>query len=296
LNLKIISALALSGALVGCGLNKMSKNSDELLDLSRSSSNRLNTSVDAIVEAKKFTAYKEMLEDKNTEVLTPIPFRMIIPGKKLAAIITGEELAQLTYVQMKEINEYQCDSIPTADQGKSLHDKLARLYSLMIIAAWAPQSTIEDMIKTQIQGATMFQGGALAALALRYTFLSEVMMDQSLMSGSGFANVGQLEEAVKTNTALDYLTSLTITPFVKVKVLGFCKVEGGDDYTRFNRVITVDSTKVPAYWKDINEKAIASQQVDTTSLGEKSINANFANRYQAVVSIIKLYLIKWGLK
>lgn len=296
MKLKSILVLTLSGALFGCGLGKMSKNSDELLDLSRQSSGKLDISVAAIIEAKKFTSYKEMLEDKNTEVLEPIPYRMIIPGKKLAAIITGEELAQLVYIQLREINGYQCENVKDETQKEAMHDKLARLYSLMIIAAFAPQATIQDMVEKQIYGATMFQKGALDALALRYTFLSEVMMDQSLMADDGFGNVGQFEEAVKTNMGLDYIVSLPVQKLMKVKVLGFCKADTGEDYTRHNRVITVDTTKVPAYWTDIHNKAVASQQVTTSSIDTKLPNGDYMAKYTKAMELTKMYLAKWGLK
>lgn len=231
---QVLCITALSFAVSACGLTEIPKKMDKTNGNMEKMIQNMNHTNAGIDKQAKLIPYENLLKTENTETLTPIPTRLMPFGKELAQVISSEEMVELTYLWLKEIDEvypeHKVDAngneLPyTSDEiSKINHDKMARLVGLQIIAGFLPQSVVQDMIHQQVHTGGRYEDVVYAILMLRAQFIRDVLLEASLLS-LPLNNSGKVAQAIEHNKSLDYLARLPFARKIALKTLGFIPTE-----------------------------------------------------------------------
>lgn len=191
------------------GLNGMSKTTNEMNE-------GMKETNEAIRMQKLGLALEGLNKFENQQLILPLPTGLMAFGKLFGESATATEIVELTYTWTREIEEIlpiqsldKEDNMnePTeADLNKIRLQKKARLYSLMVIAGFAQEEKVTEIINNEILGYGRYQESALNFLALRAYFFREVMLKTSLKVDSG--SDGTLDTSGKMLKALEFLTKL----------------------------------------------------------------------------------------
>lgn len=276
------------------GMNKMPKQTQEMSD-------KMDDTNEGIRLQKLFLAMEGLNKYENQQLILPLPTGLLAFGKKFAENATSSELVELTYNWISEIEEIipingldknsDMTELTEADLNKIRLQKTARLYSLMIIAGFAQEEKVDEIIKTEIRGYGRFQQYALNFLGLRAYFLREVMLKTSLKIDSSSDKT--LSNSGMMNTALHFLTQLD-----KISKLPFADQVGFNINEKYYNMISVKDyqdaegrKKTADMWKLALEKALTGQQsyqtqtaVQVNSLGS-SRDEEIARQDKAIQSM-----------
>jgi hypothetical protein len=243
--MKQVLCIALTSLmLVGCGMADMPKKMDDSnkkMDEMGHKMDQTNRQMEDMVQRmdhtnggidkqSKLIPFENMLKSENTENLSPIPTRLMPFGKELALVISADDMVELTYLWLKEIDEvfpaHKMDAngneVPyTQDEiDKINHDKLARLVGLQIIAGFLPQNVVNDMITKQVYTGGRYEDTVYTILMLRVQFIRDVMLDASLMAAP-LNNAGKIAQAVEYNKNIDFVAKLPFAAKISLKTKGF---------------------------------------------------------------------------
>ncbi len=188
-------------------------------------------------------ALKEMLTPANSTYLSP-PTGMMPAGQKFADEATADEVVQLTYVYLKDINEVQPDDsqrvnghFPDTLVTQMDHDKLVKLTALEVIAGFASQDVIADMATRQVSQGGRYDQAAKATLMLRASFIGDLLIGSDLFANK-LDDLGKVDEAISRVSNLDWMARLSYVGQIGVKTTGMLKPDDNVEI-KFDPRVTV---------------------------------------------------------
>lgn len=277
------------------GLNSMPNKTGEM-------STKMDTTNEAIRKQKLLLAVEQLNDPNNQKNIFPVPTGLMPAGRVFAETATAEEIVEYTYNELKKIEENDpaygmeddgSPSVLTPEQKSVVRrEKYASLYALMIIAGFAQDEKIEQIIRHDIEGNSRFQETALEVLALRAAFIREVLLKLSLKVDTSapetLDNSGKMKEALKYLLKLDKLSKLKLKKVIQVKV----EHKGG--LLSFEEVQDTAGRKATAdMWNVALAKAQAGAQTfKTASTGDSADQLEMAAQTQAIQHL-KEYADSW---
>ncbi len=228
---------------------------------------------------------ENILKEENHDSLSPVPFKLMPYGKKFAEAATAQELTDLTYLWLKEVDE----SLPAKDIDESTgaelpytrrqvakinNEKVARLVALQVIAGFTPQSTVEEIVRMNVvgqsdEGSRRFEDTALAFLMLRTMFIRDVLLQESLLA-SPLDNVGKVEEATKYARQIDFIARLRFANRINFKSRGLIGDNGQQLPSDEQPQEQLSKDVAAKLWRSIFEKAQADLRVVQREVGNNS--------------------------
>jgi hypothetical protein len=213
----------------------------------------------------------KMEDSKNTVYLSPAPFDMFVGAKCAADVITAEELIEFAFLGFTAIDKQSPDKsakvkdpvtgnlVWPPDLIASVdHGKLAKLAEIELIAAYAPENVINDIIEKQIIERGPYEPSAYPFLMARVIALQSYLIQESILNNP-LVNVNQLELAVTRTEYLKHIADLPFTAKLKIST-----------YNMLNRADNVNVSFDPNIIKDLKEKL---RRIATTELATDSANA-----------------------
>ncbi len=194
-------------------------------------------------------SFENLLKDEFGRDLSPVPFDLMPFAREFAKCASEEDLAEVTYMWMKKLNEVTLD-LPSPSEAQVAdfnHRKLHVYSALQAVAGFIPQAKLERIITTQLYGAGRYQESVMEMLMLRVQFLRDVMLENSLFS-KGLTNVGTVEKAVEYAQNIEFIARLPFAKEISVNVTGF--MAPMDDAKE-----TFDPLNAPLLWAKIKVKA-----------------------------------------
>ena len=203
-------------------------------------------------------ALGDILREDNTRFLAP-PVAMM-PGAQIFSLeASPDELMQLVYVFLNFVEKTPQNDQDKANPDSYNHAKIVRLTAASVIAGLAPQSTIDQIVQSQIVQAGAFQDAAIALLMLRAQFLQQWIIQPKI--DQGLTNPGMIEDAVNYTDQLTAISTLPFADKIAIKITGLI----GDDMAK-----DPDETgKRPT----LNDRYTSTLNVKRTMLDWKKLNA-----------------------
>lgn len=245
------------------GLNSMPKTTGEMVG-------KMNETNDAIHKQTLLLALTELNKRENQENMFPVPTGLMPAGQVFAETATPEELIHLTYSELVKLQENTLvtgfgDDGPTPlteqDKSYSRFKKFAALSSLQVIAGFAQDEKVDEIIRHDIEGNSRFAEAGLAFLALRAYFIRDVLLKLSLKidetSAKTLNNSGQMNEAIKYLKKLDKLSRLNFNNYPVIQL----KLENEAAFTGFDENLTARRLETPNMWALAIQKAVAGSEV-----------------------------------
>jgi hypothetical protein len=224
----LLLPLASIAFLSGCGVMNATESVPAKMDTMNGEVKKTNSAVHKQTLA---VALAEMMKEENTRTLNPFPIGMLPAGSIFATTATPREIIDLSYSFLKDIDASSPDENDkvngewTPETVKSVdHDKMAKLWAIMVIMGLAPQSTVQSIVNTEINGGGLREETAYKALMLRYAFTKDILLEQSLFA-TGLINPGKMNEAVKYAKNLSFISDLPYADKISIKTIGMLKDE-----------------------------------------------------------------------
>lgn len=296
-----ITAIALASA--GCGMIEMPQKMDKTNENMETMIQNMNHTNAGIDKQSKLIPFENLLKSENTENLTPVPTRLMPFGKELAVVISAEDMVELTYLWLKEIDEVYPDHKVDANGNelpyssdeivKINHDKLARLVGLQVISGFLPHATVEKIIRSQIHTGGRYEDVAYAILMMRSQFIRDVLLEASLLAAP-LNNSGKVAQAIEYNRHLEYLARLPFAKKIAVKTKGFIPAENSPG-EEFNPEIAVIN------WKRIQTAAeqdwkVVAESITGDPAQDQAIYQQKQNSYKKSLTEIQAYIDSWAAK
>jgi len=233
-------------ALAGCGAHEAIKSTNSMPE---KMDDMLKEMHETSCTMKKGLSFEALLKEEFGKVLIPVPFDLMPYAKNFAQCASEEDLAEVTYVWMKKLNEVTLDvASPTPEQvAKFNHERLHVYSALSAVAGFIPRAKLERMIDIQIVNDGAYQDAVLELLMLRAQFIRNVRLENGLFS-KGLINVGRVEKAVEFAEELEYLSRLPFVSQISVSVTGFI-----DPYP--DVIEAFDPNEASKMWAKIKVKA-----------------------------------------
>lgn len=305
--------------LAGCGADEAIRSANEIPDKMDTTNGNMSKMID---EMKKTTSgvhdqsllipMENILKSENHDALSPVPFKLMPYGKKLAEAATATELIELTYLWLKEVDE----SLPAKDIDESgnevpysrqqvakiNNEKLARIIALQVIAGFTPQTTIDEIVQTNIvgsgqAGSRRFEQTALSFLMLRTMFIRDVMLQESLLSGP-LDNVGKVEESIKYAKLVDSISKYRFASKIGFRTRGLIDENGVQLPSSDQPQELFDTKGASILWGKIHQKAHADLLVTPREVGgntdeDKRIFAQELKRAEVALAELDSYVKFW---
>lgn len=293
---KIVILIGVLASLTACELDdalKAVKQTPKKMDKMMGELEKTNQ---VVKKQEKLIPFQEMLKQENEETLYPIPFRLMPFGKELATAISADDLVELTYLWLKEINTKSTDAAGdslnvTPEQIKAANlVKQARLVGLQVLAGFAPQATVNEMIKKQIYQSGRYESTVYAFLMLRVQFIRDVMLGQSLLA-EPLDSVGKVEKAVEYAKQIDDVIRLPFASQVKMKVTFLPPMEESEE--------KLDLSLAKETWTAVRSKSerqcvLNLQSLTGNSAEDQQIYQNRMDRLNQALNVIGENLNYWN--
>lgn len=288
------------------GMNKMPKQTQEMgVDIKITNEN--------MRKLKLKEALAELDKEENQRTIMPVPTGLMPWGKTLAETATPIELLELTRNWIGFIEDvvpahsgfnadFDVIKLTEAEIAKVRMEKIARFYTAMIVAGFAQEEKIDQIIANEIYGEGTEQATALKFLALRAFFLREVMLKTVMKIDSSSPQT--LSTSGMMNKALGYLVKLN-----RISTLPFADAVAFDitDRTQYQVLSFQDSQNAEGrkqtadIWRVALEKAVAGQQIYTeqTAVSLNSLGTTRDQelaRQNAAIQTMKSYNKSWESK
>ena len=234
----VASLVLLSVSLFGCGMFDMpdkvdqsNANMEEMKHKMDKANEGMQSTKDLLHKQTLLVALSEMLKKENSMNLYPAPTGMMPGGQAFSEEATPEELAKITFLHFREVNDGSPD--PSLQVGGKWpaelatsvdHDKLVKFTAIEVIAGFAPQEKVEEIVAKEIVGGGRYQKAAFGFLALRAAFIRDILVQQGLLEYK-LSDPGMIEEAVKQVEYLEYLARLPFAKKIAIKTIGMLKLE-----------------------------------------------------------------------
>lgn len=280
LHSKILALASLSLCLVACGtkdaINATKSMPGEMqamqskMDETNAKMNETNRGIaktsDGIHLQKLKLALDDVLKEENAEYLDK-PLRMVPAGKTFAEEATADELAQLSYIWIKEVQQLGDDSLPQAQKDKLDMQKLTKVTALQVIASQVPASVVSQMINQQIYGEGPYERATMAFLALRANFIHGFLLGAQYLDGHEINNIGILSKAIEYADAIEVIVTAPFANAVKISFNDFANKDLNTDFA-------VDTSMAKDSWVRIAQAATA---MAPNYSGQGSSNGESAN-------------------
>ena len=138
-------------------------------------------------------------------------------------------------------SDFSQETKDTVDSNKNI-----KLYMLQVVAGLTPQATVERMIQEQITSNGRYEASAYNFLALRHRFITDFMLEASLLEGR-LNNPGMFEEALKYMGYLKFIEKLPFAKQIKVEVMGMF------NFAR-NKTIDISKANVQKYYAKLKTR------------------------------------------
>lgn len=272
---------------------------------------KMDQTTDAIRLQKLLIAVQEMSKKENQALLIPFPSGLMVAGKTFAEEAKPKELAELTYLWLKTIEEVNPlkklaangnnglgeDEAPysSAELNDIRQQKMAMLYALFVVAGMTPENTVTQLINEQIVGHGRFKKTVLQFLMMRVIFIRDLALDASLLSKS-ISTSGEMAEAVDYLKKMDRVLRL---PFAKQIAL---KVEDGQTHLVSYEESLANSESFNActgmWQKALNRAKEGSNAYQRESLtgNEAADEQNYRRELQdqaGAMTVMKTYAESW---
>ncbi len=220
----------------------------------------------------------ELLKSDSFLKLSPFPTTIVLYAKPFAEEARPKELVELTYLWLKEIDEVATE--PDLDhEGKPLPDginclgscldrlnqmrreKIGKLMTLQAVAGFTPQNTVESLIRSEIYGDGRYYEAAMKFLMLRYVFIRDILLDNSLLN-QNLDKIGEIEEAVSYMKRLDYLARLPFADQIALVTRGVIKPYLNAEYA----LDAETRSQLGTRWKLLKLKAQSEMKFEKRSL------------------------------
>lgn len=207
------------------GMGKTNSNMGEMINL-------MGKTVDGVDKQKILLPFQQLMDEKNYDLLTPAPTKLMPWAKEFAEAIPIKDFAELTYLWLKEIKEVNPlmeldkdgNEIPyTQAQVNQINKvKLGRLVALQAVCGFMSDEKMDVVINEHIVNYSRFESTAYKILMMRVQFIRDILLNESILS-EPLSTVGEIKEAVKFAKKLDTISRLPFHDKIAVKVDGFLK-------------------------------------------------------------------------
>ncbi len=271
------------------------------------------------------------LNDKsNWDVLAPAPFKLMTFGKAFAEEATADELMLFFDLSLLELNQAKLDQSIDLQSGETvpyllgskeysdiIQEKMAKYAILSIIAGFTPQNlnndpnyphkdVVGEIVAKHITGnntntSGRFRQAALAFLALRATFIDDVLMSGWIMA-QPLSNIGIVEEAINYAKQIDYIDrfpkSALISVDIKPQLHVVDKIGGTPKPHDFDLSISVNPNAALNNWKNIRTGIEKDLKVGQASIGVDlaTADANLRSEQERVavaIQIVNDFVASW---
>jgi hypothetical protein len=238
----------------------------------------------------------QLENEKNHQVMSPIPVDLMKPGAKFAENVTATEVSKWAYLIFTNINKIKYDdnssfiTIPKLSSPEKFRNNKVVLFNIVaVVAAFLPDSTVDELL-LKLKNRDRFSMTILSILALRADMLDRVILTESLLSEKA-DNVGVIEEAIKYTKQIDFLLRLPYANKITVKTIGFDKE---DENAAFTFGLNMDSAK--KNWIKI-QQATSNIEISSYALNSSEAASDIQNqnaRFSAALDVVAGYLKAWG--
>lgn len=245
--MKILSLILTAILLSSCGIQKMFDMPDKMDSMNKKMDqmtegmdktnfnmgqmiNLMGKTVDGVDKQKVLLPFQQLMDEKNYDLLSPIPSKLMPWAKEFAEAIPAKDFAELSYLWLKEIKEVNPlkkmdkdgNEIPfTAEEISKINTlKLGRLSALQAVCGFLPDEKLNSVIDQQLVHYGRFEKTVYKVLMMRVQFIRDIMLNESLLS-EPLTTVGEIKEAVMYATKLDFIARLGYADKIAVKVEGF---------------------------------------------------------------------------
>jgi hypothetical protein len=239
---KLALLMALSTALLACDkLKKAEEAADKVPELAAKTGEmgaKMDQTNDAIRLQKMQIAMDGMLSEKSLERLYPVPTGLMPFAKVFADAAHADELVELTYAWLKEIDEVmplkhvdpasgQEIEYTKNEKAEILKQKFGRFQALSAIAGFIPDHTLDEMIESEVLGAGRYRETVMNILMLRAVFIRQVLLEESILKTGRFPSVGAAEKAIEYMSQVDRILRLPFRADIMIVTRG---LEGPEGY------------------------------------------------------------------
>lgn len=292
----IASSFFLSGCKLGEVPDKMDRTNQSIEEMIQQVE-RTNAS---IYKQAKLISFENMLKAENTAQLFPVPTRLIPYGRELAQIISAQEILELSYLWLKEVDEVfpplrvdkKGNDIPYTNKEieKINHNKMARLLGLQIVSGFLPEQTVLELIENEVYTGGRYEELAYTILMLRAQFIRDILLDASLLY-EPLNNPGKLAQAVEYNKSLDFISKLPFAHRIQLKTKGFIpkeispseKLDPEVAYRNWLRIRTAAETECR-----VTERVLTGDENQDQLLYQKRLAS-----YNKSMEVINAYIDSW---
>jgi len=254
LKIAILSVLLLP--IVACDVAKTAKETKGIAEESGKRLARVERN-GTLLEMKR-----DLFDERNTRTLDPVPFNMLLPGRRLAQNLTADEWVEYASLLISEIKE---DQTPGGrSPGEFDHYKRVREAALGIISGFLPQATFDQILVNHVYGSSAYKSGALAIVVFRGLFISDVLLRNAILEKK-INSSGQVAVAIERATALDQIARLPFIGHIKVELDTFSDPS-------LNHVLAFEPQTAAEIWVELARKAkrynpetVANYQTDKAS-------------------------------
>lgn len=200
-------------------------------------------------------AMKPELEDaKNYQILSPVPYDLMAPGKLFAENIKALEVIEWMYTHLSKINNARYDDnfgkpIDGEKNPESLEyekNKLGLFNALCVVSTFLPESVVDELVSKVYTSEEYASTTIMNILAMRVYFIQKVMLKEKYAS-SKLTDIGAVESAIQYNQAIEKILKLPFAGYVRSDVSGFVLM--ADLNTQLTFDLKVADMK--ANWKNI---------------------------------------------
>lgn len=225
---------------------------------------KMDTLGDNTAEMERLTVVGKMKDEveneKNYDVLAPIPYKLIAPSKKLAENFTLDEAigwiyTRQAYVEGANVLDRYPDAIMYDENGNVLRiapeaiafeeNKIGTASAISAVSAFLPDALINQMVE-RIYNGEKDSKTMIHILAMRYNFISQVMLKEKYAK-SNLTVIGEVEEAIQYLYKLESIANLHFVNSINMRTTSFVIFQNANE----NLTYGVDVSEVHKYWLQI---------------------------------------------
>lgn len=230
--------LALAG-IVGCDALKIAKDTKNLV----AQSDRRLADIEhktAIMELKR-----DLFAPENTEILVPVPFKMMPYGKKLAENLTAQEAVQFALLMMAEVREDQ--DLGARSEAVFDHQKQVNLTALKVVSGFLPLTTMQEIIGRYIVSPSEYLESASAILVFRARFINDILIGNKILDKK-IDSSGMIQAGIENGENLERISRLPYIGSIKMEFKSFALPE-------HNETVAYHPSETALMWTNLSRKA-----------------------------------------
>lgn len=190
------------------------------------------------------------------------PVDFIAASKSLAELGTADEIAGIFYLWMTEINTGSNDNLTKTQKNDMDLVKWNKLTALQVVAAFLPQKTLDELIKTNVQKSGQYEEITYNIICLRHLFISTFLLEQGTMSGK-MTSPAQYENAILLINQLKDIQNLPFAKSLEVKLTGYYDT----GKLGLNQTVKIDTKDLKKYYSQLKNNI--DKQLDPKYTGER---------------------------